>query len=280
LFNNSSDDNTAIGYRAGANVDEGSANTAIGTEAFEGTAPGTTTGNVAVGYRALRVKAGGSSNTAVGYEALRQTTGDANTAIGYNAGVNLAGANNNTIVGAAVGFSSISTTNSTAVGYGVSITASNQVRIGNASVTSIGGQVAWTALSDERAKSDIRPNVPGLDFVMQLRPVSYYLHENFEAATTAHAMPLNHKATWAQSRHVGFLAQEVDAAARKIGYDFDGVDIPEKPDGTYGLRYGLFVVPLIKAVQEQQQQLDALLEKANALKEQLEAELSKKSGLK
>ncbi len=276
LFNNTGNDNTAIRYNAGANVNAGAGNTAIGSEAMEGTSQGNGGNNVAVGFRTLRVKGGGESNTAVGYEALRQTTGESNTAIGYNAGVNLAAANNNTIVGSAIGISSSTTTNSTAIGYGVSITASNQVRIGNASVTSIGGQVVWTALSDERAKSDIKANVPGLDFVMQLRPVSYMLHESFESAAAATMSKIN-KSLSVPTRHVGFLAQEVEASARNIGYDFDGVDKPHNPDGAYGLRYGLFVVPLIKAVQEQQSQIDALMQRANTLKLQLEDELKKRT---
>lgn len=45
----------------------------------------------------------------------------------------------------------------------------------------------------------------------------------------------------------GFLAQEVDAAAKKIGYNFSGVD---KSGPLMGLRYAEFVVPLVKAVQE------------------------------
>jgi trimeric autotransporter adhesin len=277
LFQNTGSDNTFVGFNAGGASNTGSSNTAVGAEALEGTSPGAGGGNVAVGYRTLRVKGGGASNTAIGYEALRQTTGDANTAIGHNAGLNLAAANNNTIVGAAISFSSPTITNSTAIGYGVSITASNQVRIGNASVNSIGGQADWTALSDERAKSDIKANVPGLDFIMKLRPVSYFLHENFESATAAENMTMVNKSLPRPIRRVGFLAQEVEAAALNIGYEFDGVDKPENPDGAYGLRYGLFVVPLIKAVQEQQNQIDVLLQKANALKLQLEEELKRRA---
>jgi len=51
-------------------------------------------------------------------------------------------------------------------------------------------------------------------------------------------------------RYSGFSAQDVDAAAKSIGYDFSGVD---KSSETLGLRYAEFVVPLIKAVQEQQE---------------------------
>ena len=45
----------------------------------------------------------------------------------------------------------------------------------------------------------------------------------------------------------GFIAQEVEAAAKKINYDFSGVD---KSGEIMGLRYAEFTVPLVKAVQE------------------------------
>ncbi|MFN0276114.1 MAG: T9SS type A sorting domain-containing protein, partial [Chitinophagales bacterium] len=45
----------------------------------------------------------------------------------------------------------------------------------------------------------------------------------------------------------GFLAQDVDAAAKKINYDFSGVD---KSGDIMGLRYSSFVVPMVKAIQE------------------------------
>ena len=40
--------------------------------------------------------------------------------------------------------------NATAIGYFASSTASNQVRIGNGDVTSIGGYANWTNISDGR----------------------------------------------------------------------------------------------------------------------------------
>ena len=51
----------------------------------------------------------------------------------------------------------------------------------------------------------------------------------------------------------GFIAQEVEKAAREAGYDFSGVDKPKNEKDLYGLRYADFVVPLVKAIQEQQQ---------------------------
>ena len=45
-------------------------------------------------------------------------------------------------------------------------------------------------------------------------------------------------------------------AAKEIGYDFHGVDVPKNKNGLYSLRYSEFVVPLVKAVQELSVQSD------------------------
>jgi hypothetical protein len=54
------------------------------------------------------------------------------------------------------------------------VDASNKVRIGNASVSSNGGQVSWTAYSDARIKTKVKENVPGLEFINLLKPVTYH----------------------------------------------------------------------------------------------------------
>ena len=56
----------------------------------------------------------------------------------------------------------------------------------------------------------------------------------------------------------GFIAQEVEAAAKNIGYDFSGVDAPKNEKDMYGLRYAEIVVPLVKAVQELNQKNETL----------------------
>src|SRR5258706_10860710 len=48
----------------------------------------------------------------------------------------------------------------------------------------------------------------------------------------------------------GFVAQDVEKAAKETDYDFSGVDAPKNDKDLYGLRYADFVVPLVKAVQE------------------------------
>ncbi len=69
----------------------------------------------------------------------------------------------------------------------------------------------------------------------------------------------------------GFVAQEVEQAASDAGYDFSGVDKPKNPTGFYGLRYAEFVVPLVKAVQEQQEQIELLKHQNELLLKRLEA---------
>src|SRR5215470_12928772 len=61
----------------------------------------------------------------------------------------------------------------------------------------------------------------------------------------------------------GFLAQDVDKAAKSIGYDFSGID---KSGKIMGLRYSDFVVPLVKAVQDLSKQNEDLQKQIDELK--------------
>ena len=140
----------------------------------------------------------------------------------------------------------------------------------------IGGQVVWGTYSDARIKRKVRENVKGLDFILRLRPVTYRLDIDRQQQLLYGRVDTN---TWKgkydieQIRFSGFIAQEVEAAARAVGYDFSGVVPPgdENETGTdlYTMRYAEFVVPLVKAVQEQQ----AIIDRQQAVIEQQTAEL-------
>ena len=56
-------------------------------------------------------------------------------------------------------------------------------------------------------------------------------------------------------RHNGFIAQEVEKASKESDYQFDGVVAPKNSKEAYGLSYSQFVVPLVKAIQEQQKMI-------------------------
>jgi predicted nuclease with TOPRIM domain len=65
----------------------------------------------------------------------------------------------------------------------------------------------------------------------------------------------------------------VDQALHEIGWlDFPGIDRPKSDDELYSLRYGDFVIPLIKAVQEQQQMIDAQNKKIASQEERIESQ--------
>jgi hypothetical protein len=51
-------------------------------------------------------------------------------------------------------------------------------------------------------------------------------------------------------KYSGFIAQEVEQAAKASGYDFSGYTAPRNDRELYTLSYEQFVVPLVKAVQE------------------------------
>lgn len=119
---------------------------------------------------------------------------------------------------------------------------------------------------------------------MQLRPVTYQLDMSgiSRALNKSNAKPAANppaeKAMHEKERMVftGFIAQEVEAAASKTGFDFSGVDKPSNANDFYRLRYGDFVVPLVKAVQQQQaliqqqqQQIDELIAALQAIKEKI-----------
>jgi hypothetical protein len=229
--------NTFLGFRAGNFTMSGGAfgasfNTAIGslslpdnTAGFGNTAVGNgslwknTTGehNTAVGTASLPANLGGNHNTAVGGGGalMSNVSGSENTALGY--GANVAAGN---------------LANATAIGAGATVDASNKVRIGNASVTVIEGQVAFSVPSDRRGKKDIELLDLGLDFVRKLRPVSYRLQEGNERLD------------------MGFVAQEVEAV---LGAEYNILSLSGE-ERRLSMRYTDLIAPLVKALQEIDQQ--------------------------
>jgi hypothetical protein len=166
--------------------------------------------------------------------------------------------------------------NSIAIGYGTTISADNEVFIGNSSTTSIGGAVNWTATSDGRFKKNIESDVPGLNFILGLTPVTY----NFDVAKMNEFKAANGMESIEKDDNVysGFVAQDVQKLAQSLDYDFSGVKVPENVDTQmFGIRYAEFVVPLVQATQElnkkvedQQKQIDEQKELLSAQNELIE----------
>jgi trimeric autotransporter adhesin len=261
----------AIGNNALKSVTSGLENLAIGYNA--GTTLGTASYNVLLGNYALSSATNSNQNTIVGHNAALAYTGSGNTNntfVGYQTAFTQTGGTGNTFIGVSIDVApaSSSFSNSTGLGQGVLITASNQVRVGNTSVNSIGGQVGWTTFSDERVKKDIREDIHGLDFIMRLRPVSYNYDPNslyrLQTGIAKTGMEIDNPNTGV--RFSGFLAQEVEQAAIDAQYNFSGVDKPVNANTPYGIRYAEMVVPLVKAMQEMKLLIDKQQAEIEALK--------------
>lgn len=270
LFSNSSGhSNTGVGTGVLYINKEGVANTAVGLNALRSNESDY---NTAVGYEALRANSTGFENTAIGKHALLEhTRGVQNVAIGAYAHVKFNG-NYNTAVGVGSGPAKEGFVNCTSLGYNAKNTSSNQVRLGNASVYSIGGYAAWSVVSDGRFKKDIKEDISGLAFIRKLRPVSYVLDRQAIADFVGTPDTMNASSATAKSltpRQTGFVAQEVEAIVKKSGIVFSGVESPQNENDHYSLRYSEFVVPLVKAVQELTAMVESQQTEIKTLKQQL-----------
>lgn len=264
LYSNTAGINTAIGYNALYTCTGGGNNTAVGYRALYFLTSGSN--NTAMGHQVLSANVTGHTNTAYGAYALSGNIGGyRNTAVGYNAGnagTPLQYGNYNTLVGYYAAADNASRDNCIALaGNGnLAFGGDNRVRIGNSSVTSIGGQVGWTTLSDARVKTNVKEDIKGLEFIMKLKPVSY----QYQIGKSNMVQHITDTAEWdgkydiERVRFSGFLAQDVEKAAAECNYPFSGVDKPEDPNGLWGIRYAEFTVPLVKSVQELNQKNESL----------------------
>jgi hypothetical protein len=134
-------------------------------------------------------------------------------------------------------------------------------------------RISTISTSDQREKKDILPSDLGLDFINDLNPVSYrfivgqnkeVLDENGDRVLGEDGKP-TYVAEPGTRYHYGLISQEVkqsiDLHTQK---DFGGwtLNDPLDPSSGQGLRYGEFIAPLIKAVQELSARV-ALLEQTN-----------------
>lgn len=103
--------------------------------------------------------------------------------------------------------------------------------------------------SDIRLKKDIQELGRGLSFITKLRPVQYRLKEG------------NNRIDF------GFIAQDIEAL---LGSGYNVLGIGDDEERMLSLRYTDFIAPMVKAIQEQQAQID----EQKAMIEELRAELA------
>jgi hypothetical protein len=249
-FNTTGQDNTAEGTSALLSNTTGFSNTASGAFALLNNTIGFD--NTASGTSAL-LSSLGNGNTASGKRALHfNTTGDNNTAIGLNAGLSNTMGSSNTFIGSDADANAGVYTNGTALGNGAQLTASNSIVLGNRSVSRIYANVTTiTGLSDRRRKKDIRAldTDLGVDFIEKLKPVSYRFNNGDE------------------TERYGFVAQDLEQALPASLHDTIEKSEPEHglalierqndKDRTYRVSYGELTAPIVKAIQQQQHEIEA-----------------------
>jgi hypothetical protein len=262
--NTTGSNNTGVGNFVLNSNTNGYSNVAIGSNAMNTNATGYN--NTVVGANAFDNSSAGNFNTVVGYNAFTDGTGGDNVMVGDNTGPNAAGVvlDDCTIIGS----TSRLTQNRTNVSlFGSYIangqaTANNQVVIGNTAIAQIRAQVnSITAFSDARYKFNVDENVAGLDFIKRLRPVTYNvrpteLHKIWGTPDSI-VNKMDHSDA-ELTRYTGFIAQEVEQAMRESGFQFTGIDIPKTSNEVYALRYTEFIMPMVKAIQEQQSMIEEL----------------------
>ena len=214
------------------------------------------------------------------------TSADDNVAVGYNAGNDINSGQNNTFVGKQAGdgvttgasnicigshatLATASTANAITIGIAIN-TAANNFSFGKASnvvTNDFDTDADWSRSSDVRLKRNIQDTTLGLDFINDLRPVKFQWKPSNEVPKimTSEYNEENQKNLDYTSH--GFIAQEVKEAIDKHGdQTFGGWHIDETDNETQRVKKNMFVMPLIKAVQELSAQVTTLQQELKTIK--------------
>ena len=259
--------NVAIGGDSLNETTSGIDNVAVGVYASKLNQSGGN--NVALGRSALQSNIGASGNIAVGNYALYDldsTGATFNTVVGHGSGSGIVTGVNNTIIGAQVGGLSSSLSNNIIIADGAG---NRRINVNSSGFTGIGTTTPTTALqvegqitpaadntydlgdaslrftavyatngtiqtSDEREKRDIKNSDLGLNFLNELRPVSF-----------------RWKKSESGSVHYGLIAQEAQKAiTHSRAEESENVIVQKTKSGVFGLNYSELISPIIKAIQE------------------------------
>jgi len=259
--------NEAFGYRAGMSITTGYSNTVYGSYAMDNSTA-TGYGNTVIGHGSGRAMSSCNTNTLVGSAAGDSlTTGSGNVCIGYGAGHVFTTGGDNIYIGRGAGGAEYNAgTNRIVIGPDLNADGNNKVFIGKSgsavslNFTSSG---SWSQSSDERKKQNIQNDILGLDFINDLRTVTYKWKSS--ADFPKDWSDYNEENT--QDTDVvmhGMIAQEVKAALDKAGVStFAGWH--EQTDGMQMVSREMFILPLIKALQEADDKIDALTARIETL---------------
>lgn len=129
--------------------------------------------------------------------------------------------------------------------------------------------------SDERVKTEIYASDLGLDFINELEPVSYKFKDHdytYEKHQDGEVLTLSGTKTFHRT-HYGLIAQDVETTLSGMGIDtedFAGFCYDSEED-RYALRYGEFMAPMMKAIQEMSDIIDTQAATISGLEARIEA---------
>ena len=247
--------NVLIGTDAGDQLTSGNDNTVIGSSAMDNCNVANTA-NVAIGQNSMGGAHTGTANNynvCVGAGTMSAALNYAkeNVIIGYTAGSGVTTGDNNILIGNQAGTASSPITIATE---------DNQLCLGNDSIANAYIKVAFTEGSDIRDKTDIEtlPDAAGLNFVNQMRPVTYKWDNRSDYYEFGHEKfgERDHSKK-SEQNEVGFIAQEVKEIEKSIGWEDDHI-VNTSDENKYKLMYSQVTPILVKAIQELSQQVEDL----------------------
>jgi hypothetical protein len=274
-YNTTGIDNVVVGRQALYSNTTGSNNVASGNSVLRFNTTGSN--NTAVGYQSLYSNTTGNYNTALGQTAgTGITTGSSNISIGYDCLSGTTTGSNNTYVGKHCGDSGVTGSNNMALGNragrsdspsGNITSGSNNICIGDNNITNLYCADTSISSSDGRDKTDIEDFTAGLDFITQMRPVTYrwdkrtsYVDKDATSQDVLNVVPDGtHKKP---KQHIGFISQEVQALEQSLGFATDKDNeliCNTNEDATaMGLKYERLVPILVNAIKELSAKVEAL----------------------
>jgi len=210
--------------------------------------------NVIIGSQAAYTNPGQSFNCSVILGACAGlAVGDCSVIGGYKAGRYIGNAVNNILIGYNA---------SQQNGYGTndqSVLGTKNNNVYNCVYT------AWTDVSDCRDKTNFQPiNNLGLNFLRKLNPVKYKwdLRQKYEDKC-GYEYGIKDGTLKQDDTNYGFLAQEIEFAAKSLGENFDAVTHDTFID-QYSLNYLNLIATLTKALQEINDDLDLIETQLNS----------------
>jgi len=258
--------NVAVGHQAGMTQNGAAQNTLIGHAA--GAYITTGSNNVVMGFVAGDAINTGAGNTLLGTVAgSAVTSGFNNTCVGLNAGDNITTGTYNICVGNAADPSAADGDFQIVIGTAIAGTEDYQFSFGttNSVVTNeFDTDAAWTRTSDRRKKRNIQEDKLGLDFINDLKTVTYQWRPSNEYPKEWNEYSEDSDINTDVVMH-GMIAQDIKQALDNAECDtFAGWK--ERKDGSQVMSREMFVMPLIKAIQELSTQVDELKDEIKTLK--------------